>query len=693
MYNYFGPAVKGDLVIPSHVTTTKDGEEKEYTVVQIGRHTFDGNDSVTSITIPNTVTSIGDSCFYGCAGLASINIPESVTTMGDGTFYGCTGLNSVKYDAVNVTQAPSKEESWFRDCANLTDFTIGNQVQSIPDYLCNGLSKISTIILPKTLTYIGYYAFAHCTGLTFIQIPNSVSTLKKYAFKGCTNVDINAFVGPYMILRRDKELHSGIYNEIFHDWKSINLIGSPLYDITFKSVHQELISFFIASVSDNPTPEGYERIEAVETGIYRYGNYYPCDSEGKVALRNLKSSTKYYFQPYAKYADGTLLMLDEHSLTTNSLGLKVASQDVQPTSISAQFSHKMDDAVFDTDYIMFDAKSTDGQHLLATGLQPNTTYTASYSVRTKGGSFETKDFSFSTPSLVLKMLTPKGVTSTNTIVAAETNMSDQETSAGFQWKKYDAPSTLAPKEAFAAIYDGRLEGYIKNLQSTSYYNVRAFYKDAAGNYTYSDWVTFDPSDFSYFEPTVHTYPTNEVSASSATVKGYVLPGSDEILKQGVEYWIAGAANAPMKVMSPMAASAKDTVFATGQVMIVTLKNLKPSTDYCYRAFVTTQAGNTYGEEQSFTTDFGVGDVNADGVVNVSDVTALVNKILQSADTFESVCDVNADGVVNVSDVTALVNIILNNSSAAKKHAIEVGIKSDDPIAPTTTVVTTAIQAL
>ena len=96
-------------------------------------------------------------------------------------------------------------------------------------------------------------------------------------------------------------------------------------------------------------------------------------------------------------------------------------------------------------------------------------------------------------------------------------MSDDEISAGFQWKKNDAPSTLEPNEAYAAIYDGRLEGYIKNLQSTSYYDVRAFYKAADGTYYYSDWKTFDPSDFSYFEPTVHTYPTSEVTANSATV--------------------------------------------------------------------------------------------------------------------------------------------------------------------------------
>ncbi len=53
-----------------------------------------------------------------------------------------------------------------------------------------------------------------------------------------------------------------------------------------------------------------------------------------------------------------------------------------------------------------------------------------------------------------------------------------------------------------------------------------------------------------------------------------------------------------------------------------------------------------------------GDVNADGVLNVSDVTALINKILGTADYADAVCDINADGEVNVSDVTALINLIL-----------------------------------
>ncbi|MCQ2290550.1 MAG: dockerin type I repeat-containing protein [Muribaculaceae bacterium] len=53
-----------------------------------------------------------------------------------------------------------------------------------------------------------------------------------------------------------------------------------------------------------------------------------------------------------------------------------------------------------------------------------------------------------------------------------------------------------------------------------------------------------------------------------------------------------------------------------------------------------------------------GDVDSNGVINVSDVTALINKILGTADYVTSLCDVDANGTINVSDVTALINMIL-----------------------------------
>lgn len=54
-----------------------------------------------------------------------------------------------------------------------------------------------------------------------------------------------------------------------------------------------------------------------------------------------------------------------------------------------------------------------------------------------------------------------------------------------------------------------------------------------------------------------------------------------------------------------------------------------------------------------------GDYNGDGVVNVSDVTTLINILLtgRAGDTFN---DMNGDGVLNISDVTTLINYLLTH---------------------------------
>ena len=57
-----------------------------------------------------------------------------------------------------------------------------------------------------------------------------------------------------------------------------------------------------------------------------------------------------------------------------------------------------------------------------------------------------------------------------------------------------------------------------------------------------------------------------------------------------------------------------------------------------------------------------GDANGDGVVNVSDVTAIITRILgkTSEPFFPDAADVNGDGIFNVTDVTLTINIILGN---------------------------------
>ena len=56
----------------------------------------------------------------------------------------------------------------------------------------------------------------------------------------------------------------------------------------------------------------------------------------------------------------------------------------------------------------------------------------------------------------------------------------------------------------------------------------------------------------------------------------------------------------------------------------------------------------------------VGDVNADGEVNIADVNCIIVVIQGGADIYEGRADVNGDGEVNIADVNAIINIILND---------------------------------
>ncbi|MBP3744646.1 MAG: hypothetical protein J6I34_04420 [Prevotella sp.] len=192
-------------------------------------------------------------------------------------------------------------------------------------------------------------------------------------------------------------------------------------------------------------------------------------------------------------------------------------------------------------------------------------------------------------------------------MSAESNVDDAETNVGFEWRRTDWTDDFKSNTGTAYMYEGTMEGYIRNLYAEKLWKFRPYYLADDGTYYYGDWMGLDPTNTSYFEPTVHTYANINIEGNTALVKGYALGGTDKITVQGFKYWKAAnlAPNGDLALearkASPAIPADAQTIEAEGRVMEATLSGLDYECTYSYVAFAKTDEGTFYGEVKTFTT--------------------------------------------------------------------------------------------
>lgn len=142
-------------------------------VKTIGGHAFANCTSLKNISIPNSVIKINSLAFYGCTGLTSIYIPDSVTWIGICPFAGCISLTSLCIAKDNPNYFSENNVIYKKDKTLL---------------VCCACSKQGTYKILDSVTSIGSSAFAGCTGITKIILPNSVTEIRDCAFKGCSSL-------------------------------------------------------------------------------------------------------------------------------------------------------------------------------------------------------------------------------------------------------------------------------------------------------------------------------------------------------------------------------------------------------------------------------------------------------------------------------------------------------------------------
>ena len=186
----------GTVTIPSTVTYSGT----TYNVTGIGTCAFNQCTGLTSVTIPSSVTYIGGNAFSGCSGLTSVTIPSSVTSISISAFYGCSGLTKVnitdleKWCRISFSSIDSNPlyyaHNLYLNNVKVTDLVIPSSITAIKDYAFSGCSGMTgALTIPNSVTSIGNNAFRGCSGLTgTLTIPNSVRTIGNIAFSGCNGL-------------------------------------------------------------------------------------------------------------------------------------------------------------------------------------------------------------------------------------------------------------------------------------------------------------------------------------------------------------------------------------------------------------------------------------------------------------------------------------------------------------------------
>jgi hypothetical protein len=102
-----------------------------------------------------------------------------------------------------------------------------------------------------------------------------------------------------------------------------------------------------------------------------------------------------------------------------------------------------------------------------------------------------------------------------------------------------------------------------------------------------------------------------------------------------------------------------TNLPTDQPIMLRIKQTSgSSTEYCFIDDI------EISYEETWTPEFTVGDVNDDGMVNIADVTRLIDYLLDNENTAnfnENAANVNGDADINIADVTALIDRLLNSA--------------------------------
>ncbi len=187
-------------------------------------HAFINCVKLCAVTLPEELLEIKDGAFKGCKNLVEANLPSSLTAIGAEAFYaapilgdldltamdvetiGDYAFSGTKLNSVVLSDDVEIGDGVFSFCTRLKSVTLPATLEEIPERSFEGCCLLRDIELPSTLLSVGDYAFArtglyavtlpvgtnigsgafaYCSELGSVVIPEGIGEIGEYAFAYC----------------------------------------------------------------------------------------------------------------------------------------------------------------------------------------------------------------------------------------------------------------------------------------------------------------------------------------------------------------------------------------------------------------------------------------------------------------------------------------------------------------------------
>ena len=229
-------------------------------VTEIGNEAFFGLYNLEQINLPSGLKRIGKDAFSG-VGITSLQIPASVESLGESAFSSEQNLVSIEFEEGSKLNFIG--ESAFAYCSGISSVTLPESLVTLSPYAFNYCGNLEEVYIGKNVKQVGLHAFASCSRLTTITISDANASYKTID-GNVYSKDETTFIR-YCFGKNEEEFTllpgvTSIYESAFdatslnHSLKVLNLPDTLTHinDYAFKELDAELtIPASVTYLSDN----------------------------------------------------------------------------------------------------------------------------------------------------------------------------------------------------------------------------------------------------------------------------------------------------------------------------------------------------------------------------------------------------------------------------------------------------------